>query len=66
MPLHWVNNTMAYVMVNILPQPDEPLVLLFGSEERVGLALFFSGCILVPSLLQLANRMKRAEENEKK
>ena len=64
--LHWVNNSMAYVMVNILPQPDEPLVLLFGSEERVGLALFFSGCILVPSLLQLANRMKRAEENEKK
>lgn len=58
---HWVNNTLAYILYNVMPNPDAPLVTLFGGSERtVYMALLFSLCILVPSLFQLNARMKRA------
>lgn len=58
---HWVNNSIAYVMCNMMPDPDIPLVTFFnGSEKAVVIALVSSLCILIPSLYQLALRMKRA------
>lgn len=60
--LHWVNNTVAYVLFNLMPQAtDAKLIDLFGGNDRaVWLSLVFSLCILLPSLFQLAVRMKRA------
>lgn len=59
---HWVNNTVAYLIFNLMPQmSDGQLIDLFYSNDRVMMAsLLFSLCILVPALFQLAVRMKRA------
>ena len=32
--LHWVNNTMAYVLANIMPQSDGKLIDLFHGDEK--------------------------------
>lgn len=57
---HWVNNTIAYVSYNVMPNPDAKLVDVFGGgEHTVYLALLFSLCIFIPSILQLNLRMKR-------
>lgn len=59
--LHWVNNTMAYILTNLLPQTDGKLIDLFhGDEKTVYYAVGFSLCILIPSFLQLVSRMKKA------
>lgn len=60
---HWVNNTVAFVAVRLMPQLENGnLIDLFGGNERsVLLSLLFSLCIFLPSLYQLAIRMKRAE-----
>ena len=56
--LHWVNNTMAYVLTNLLPQSDGKLIDLFGGNERtVYYAVGFSLCIAVPSFIQLMGRL---------
>lgn len=62
--LHWVNNTIAYLMFNLMPNlADGKLIDYFhGSERSMYLGLLFSLCILVPALFQLAARMKRADE----
>ena len=59
--LHWVNNSIAYVIFNLLPQATEgKLIDLFaGNQRAVWMALGFSLCILLPSLFQLNERMKR-------
>lgn len=59
--LHWVNNTVAYVMFNIMPQmADGKLIDLFhGNERMMVLGLIFSLFIFIPSLLQLHMRMKK-------
>lgn len=59
--LHWVNNTVAYVMFNIMPQmADGKLIDLFhGNERMMVLGLIFSLFIFIPSLLQLHLRMKK-------
>ena len=50
--LHWVNNTMAYILTNLLPQTDGKLIDLFhGDEKTVYYAVGFSLCILIPSFL---------------
>jgi len=57
---HWVNNTVAYVLYNLYPDPDMTLSDLFGgNQQRVLMAVGFSLCILIPSLLQLNMRMKK-------
>ena len=58
--LHWVNNTIAYILFNLMPQSaDSTLTELFGGNERaVLLSLVFSACIFLPSLYQLSLRMK--------
>ena len=58
--LHWINNTVAYVMFNIQPQlADGQLIDLFhGDRSMLYMAIGFSSCIFLPSLYQLAIRMK--------
>ena len=58
--LHWINNTVAYVMFNIQPQlADGQLIDLFhGDRSMLYMAIGFSLCIFLPSLYQLAIRMK--------
>lgn len=58
--LHWVNNTMAYILTNLLPQTDGKLIDLFhGDEKTVYYAVGFSLCILIPSFLQLVARFRK-------
>jgi len=60
--LHWVNNTMAYVLANIMPQSDGKLIDLFhGDEKTVYYAVGFSLCIMIPSFIQMIIRLKRAK-----
>lgn len=56
---HWVNNTVAYVMYNLYPNPDLTLVEMFGSEQKVLMALGFSLLIFLPSLFQLNQRLAK-------
>ena len=60
---HWVNNTISYVIVNLMPQcADGNLVDLFnGNERMVGLSIIFSLLIFLPSVFQLNTRMKKAK-----
>lgn len=60
---HWVNNTVAYAMFNLMPQmADGKLIDLFhGSQRMMVLGIVFSLFIMVPSLLQLAGRMRHAK-----
>ncbi len=58
---HWANNTIAYALYNLLPNPDATLVEIFGGSQRaVIMAVAFSLCIFIPSVLQLNIRMKKA------
>lgn len=57
---HWANNTMAYVLFRVYPDPSLRLVdLLSGQQRAVAAAVLFSLFILLPSLYQLHLRMKR-------
>lgn len=56
---HWVNNTVAYVMYNLYPNPDLTLVELFGTEQKVLVALGCSLLIFLPSLFQLNQRLNK-------
>lgn len=60
---HWVNNTVAYIMFHLLPQmQDGKLIDLFhGDQKTMYLGLLFSLCIFIPSLLQLSNKLKKAQ-----
>ena len=58
--LHWANNSIAYVLCNILPDPNAKLITLLGSQQKVILALIYSLCILLPSIYMLNKQMKRA------
>lgn len=59
---HWANNTVAYVIYNLFPNPDLKLTDLFkGSEQHVLMAVGFSLLILLPALYQLHLWMRRAE-----
>lgn len=62
--VHWVNNTVAYIMYNIMPQMnDGKLIDLFhGSDKMMYLGLAFSLCIFIPAIIQLAVRMKPAKQ----
>lgn len=58
--LHWVNNTVAYLMFYLMPNmSDGKLIDLFHGDSRLMYGgLFFSMCILIPSIFQLNMRMK--------
>ena len=59
---HWVNNSVAYVMYNLYPDPDMRLIDLFGSQRTVMAAVCFSLFILVPAIYQLNLRLRKASE----
>jgi membrane protease YdiL (CAAX protease family) len=60
--LHWVNNTVAYFMFNLMPwMEDGKLIDLFHGNARLMTGgIVFSFCILIPSIYQLYMRMKKA------
>ena len=59
---HWANNTIAYVLYNIMPNPDATLLEIFrGDQTAVWLSLLFSLCFLGPAILQLNLRLKKAD-----
>ena len=58
--MHWVNNTMAYILTNIAPQSDGKLIDLFhGDEKTMYYAVGFSLCIMIPSFIQMVMRLKK-------
>jgi membrane protease YdiL (CAAX protease family) len=59
---HWANNSIAYIIYNIYPDPDMKLIDVFkGSELNVLMAVGFSMLILLPAIYQLHLWMRRAE-----
>ena len=59
---HWANNSVAFVLYAIYPNPDIKLIDVFqGSQLHVYMALFFSMLIFLPALYQLHVWMRRAE-----
>ena len=59
---HWANNSIAYIMYNIYPNPDMKLIEVLGSQQHVLMAVGFSLLILVPAIYQLHLWMRRANE----
>ena len=59
MVYHWVNNSVAYVMYNLYPDPDLTLAQLFGSERTALMAVGCSLCIILPALFQLNIWLKK-------
>lgn len=60
--LHWVNNTVVYILCMLFPQVASTggLESLFGnSQKSVVLSLIFSMFIFLPALYQLNMRMKK-------
>lgn len=58
---HWANNSVAYVLYGLYPDPSLRLIDLFGgSQQHMLLAVLFSLLILLPALYQLHLWMKRA------
>lgn len=60
---HWANNSIAYIMYNIYPDPDMRLIEVLGSQKHVLMAVGFSLLILLPAIYQLNMWMKRAYES---
>ena len=57
---HWVNNSVAYVLYNLYPDPSLKLVdILGGQQQSVWLALGFSMLIFLPALFQMNLRLKK-------
>lgn len=61
---HWVNNTAAYVIANLIPNSENAqLIDIFrGSQMHVYLAVLFSLLIMAPALFQLWLRLKEPQE----
>ncbi len=57
---HWVNNSASFMLYNMYRGNDVTLKTVFGSDAKVMLAIAFSLLILLPSLMQLHMRMKKA------
>lgn len=63
---HWANNSVAYVINNLYPDPDMKLIDLFGSNAHVLLAVVFSLFILLPAIYQLHLLMHKADTDQDK
>ena len=64
--VHCINNTVAYVMFNIMPQMDDgKLIDIFhGNHTEMLLALVFSLFIMIPAIVQLNQNMKPAAKKD--
>lgn len=60
MAYHWANNSAAYVIYNVYPNPDIRLIEIFKTSTNVYMALGFSLLIVLPALYQLHCWMRRA------
>jgi len=61
---HIANNTVAYILYKLYPDPDLELSDLLGNSQRtIGAAVIFSLFIFLPALYQLNQRMKRVRED---
>ncbi len=60
---HWVNNSLAYVMENLMPGMEHLSDIFGNNAPRIALGVAFSFCILLPALYQLHKKMRRADEN---
>lgn len=60
---HWVNNSAAYVITNLMPgAEDAHLVDFFGGDQQaVWMSLIFSCCLILPALFQLYLHMRKAK-----
>ena len=57
---HWANNTAAYIMFHLYPDPDATLSdIVGGGTGNTLLAVAFSLCIFLPAIYQLHLRMPR-------
>ena len=57
---HWVNNSVAYVLYNLYPDPSLKLVdILGGQQQSVWMALVFSLLIFLPALFQMNLSLKK-------
>lgn len=56
---HWTNNTIAFIMFKLYPDPNIKLIDILGSQRSVAAAVLFSLFILVPAIYQLHLWMKR-------
>ena len=61
--LHWTNNTISYIITALRPDiADKTLVEICGGDEkRVLMYVGFSMLIILPTLFQLAIRMKKTK-----
>lgn len=61
---HWVNNTVAYLMFNLMPQMNDGKLIDFfhGNDRMMYGGLFFSLCIFVPALFQLWVRIEKGKK----
>ena len=59
---HWVNNSLAYIIYNLYPDPDIRLIDILGSQRSEAAAVLFSLFILLPSLYQLHLRLRNPEQ----
>ena len=58
---HWVNNSVAYIIYNLYPDPNIRLIDILGSQRSVAAAVCFSLFILLPALYQLNLWLRKAE-----
>jgi len=57
---HWVNNSIAYLLFAFYPDPNIQITDIFGGQQqRVLMAVGFSLCILIPSIVQLNQLMRK-------
>ena len=56
---HWANNTVAYFLFRLYPDPHIHLIDILGSQQRVLMAVAFSLLILLPAVFQLNVWMRR-------
>lgn len=61
--LHWVNNTVATVLFVLMPQMGDGKLIDFfrGDARTMYLGLACSLCVFIPSLYQLAIRLRRSK-----
>ena len=59
---HWANNTIAFFLFKLYPDPNTHLVDILGSQRHVAAAVVFSLFILLPAIYQLNIWMRRPEK----
>lgn len=57
---HWTNNVVAFFLATVMPDPDAPLVVLFGGDQHaVYWSMLFSMMLFLPAIFQLNLRLRR-------